>query len=315
MRAPRPGTGNQDEAGEFFRADERERRPVSARNATECGRVMGYLEKSPTSHEHPDSAYHMPGTELRSPAHRHRSAGAHLTHLLDHESPPGPRRPPESSPSSPGRSSSASDHRASRLSAALSRAGSVACYAAGFLVAVATLLALPLQAQAQTVQTLVSNTGQDRDNSNLNVGGSTGWVQAQGFTTGDNTDGYTLSSVEVFFNFGFGSGDEVTVSIYGADASGDPGSSLYVLNNPSSIPNANQIISFAAPANTTLAHGTNYFVVVEAPAGAFFLAGTDFDDEDSGNASGWSIHDTRSVNSQTATDWSEWEVAHTNPAG
>ena len=100
----------------------------------------------------------MPGTELRSPAHRHRSAGAHLTHLSDHESPPGPRRLPESSPSSPGRSSSASDHRASRLSAALSRAGSVTCYAAGFLVAVAALLALPLQAQAQT--TLVSNTGQ-----------------------------------------------------------------------------------------------------------------------------------------------------------
>ena len=60
------------------------------------------------------------------------------------------RRPPASSPSSPGRSSSASDHRVSRLSAALSRAGSVACYAAGFLVAVAALLALPLQAQAQT---------------------------------------------------------------------------------------------------------------------------------------------------------------------
>ena len=270
---------------------------------------MDYLEKGSTSNEHPDSAYDMPGTELGAPAHRHRSAGTHLTHLLDHESPPGPRRPPESSPSSPGRSSSASDHRASRLSAALSRAGSVTCCAAGFLVAVAAFLVLPLQAQAQTVQTLVSNTGQDRDNSNLNVGGSTGWVQAQGFTTGDNTDGYTLSSVDVFFRVGFGSTDEVTVSIYGADASGDPGSSLYVLNNPSSIPNANQIISFAAPPNTTLAHGTNYFVVVEAPAGAFFLAGTDFDDEDSGNASGWSIHDTRSVNSQTATDWSEWEVA------
>ena len=87
--------------------------------------VMNYLEKSPASHEHPDSAYHMPGTELRSPAHRHRSAGAHLTHLMDHESPPGPRRPPESSPHSPGGSSSAANHRASRLSAgaALSRAG------------------------------------------------------------------------------------------------------------------------------------------------------------------------------------------------
>ena len=62
----------------------------------------------------------------------------------------GPRRPPESSPPSPGGSSSTPNHRASRLSAAaLSRAGSVACYAAGVvLVAVAALLALPLQAQA-----------------------------------------------------------------------------------------------------------------------------------------------------------------------
>ena len=63
----------------------------------------------------------------------------------------GPRRPPESSPPSPGRSSSTSDQRASRLSAAaLSRAGSVARCAAGFLAAFVALLALPLQAQAQT---------------------------------------------------------------------------------------------------------------------------------------------------------------------
>ena len=63
----------------------------------------------------------------------------------------GPRRPPESSPHSPGGSSSTSDQRASRLSAAaLSRAGSVACCAAGFLAAFVALLALPLQAQAQT---------------------------------------------------------------------------------------------------------------------------------------------------------------------
>ena len=64
----------------------------------------------------------------------------------------GARRPPESSPPSPDGSSSTSDHRASRPSAgaALSRAGSVARYAAGFLAAFVALLALPLQAQAQT---------------------------------------------------------------------------------------------------------------------------------------------------------------------
>ena len=252
---------------------------------------MDDLDKGSTSNEHPASAYHMPGTELRAPA----CPG------------PGTGRAGQDVFRRPGLAMRCLAGAGPARAASLARSGLSA--ATGFLLVVAGLLALPLQAQAQTVQTLVSNTGQDRDNSNLSVGDSSKWMQAQGFTTGDNTDGYTLSSVEVFFNFGFASDDEVTVSIYGADASGNAESSLYVLNNPSSIPNARQINSFAAPGNATLAHGTNYFVVVEALAGAFFLAGTDFDDEDSGNASGWSIDDTRRVNSQTATDWSEWEEA------
>ena len=62
----------------------------------------------------------------------------------------GPRRLPESSPHSPGGSSSASNHRASRPSAA-SRAVSVACHAtAVVLVAFAVLFAAALPAQAQT---------------------------------------------------------------------------------------------------------------------------------------------------------------------
>ena len=62
----------------------------------------------------------------------------------------GPRRPPESSPHSPGGSSSASNRRASRPSAA-ARAGSVACHAvAAVLVACAALFAAALPAQAQT---------------------------------------------------------------------------------------------------------------------------------------------------------------------
>ena len=59
-------------------------------------------------------------------------------------------------PPYPGGSSSASNHRASRPTAA-ARAVSVACYAAaGLLVALAALLALPLPAQAQS-KILVSN--------------------------------------------------------------------------------------------------------------------------------------------------------------
>ena len=123
---------------------------------------------------------------------------AHLMQLLHNESPPGPSRPPESSPPSPGGSSSAS-----RLSAgaALARAGSVACYAAGVLLAAfAALVALPLQAEAQKTA-FVSNTGQSTATSLRGIGptgiGSFFYSQAQGFSTGSNEGGYTLSAIKV----------------------------------------------------------------------------------------------------------------------
>ena len=62
------------------------------------------------------------------------------------------------------------------------------CLAA--LVTFTALLTLPLQAEAQT--TLVSNTGQTSDGT---LGDSRD--RAQAFTTGANSGGYTLSSVEI----------------------------------------------------------------------------------------------------------------------
>ena len=302
----RSGTGDQGEAVECFRTKRANRSlcpPATARNKDE---VMNYLEKGSTSHEHPDSAYHMPGTELRSPAHRHRSTGEHLAHLLDHESPPDPRRLPESSRPVAGGSSCISRERPSRLSAALSRAGSVACYAAGFLLAVAALFALPLQAQAQTVQTLVSNTGAG-GSSSLSVGvtGSDKWSMALGFTTGD-ADGYPLSSVQA--DVDLEASAQLQVSIYQADASGNPGSSLYVLDNPSPIVN-DVLNTFAAPANATLDPGTKYFVVFEAPTGSVGVRVTNSHAEDSDKANGWSISDGRHVRSSDAGSWSQHSSA------
>ena len=111
----------------------------------------------------------------------------------------------------------------------------MACYAAGFLLAVAAFLVLPLQAQAQTVQTLVSNTGRG-GSSSLSVGvtGSNKWSMAVGFTTGD-AGVYPLSSVQA--DVDPEASAQLQVSIYQADASGNPGSSLYVLDNPSPIVN------------------------------------------------------------------------------
>ena len=217
----------------------------------------------------------------------------------------GPRRPPESSPHSPGGSSSGSNHRASRPSAA-ARAVSVACYAAAaVLVTFAALLTLPLQAEAQKT-TFVSNTGQSTDPDVREVGphGHLWQLQAQQFRTGDNEGGYTLSAIQVRVD-DFGSNSRPKVSIY-TTSSGNPGTSLYVLTNPATL-NDDAINTFRAPANATLEKDTNYFVVFEALGSGsnlrYDLEVTTSNSEDSGKASGWNITNSSRQRSTTATTW------------
>ncbi len=133
--------------------------------------------------------------------------------------------------------------------------------AAGLLVAVAALLTLPLQAEAQKT-TFVSNTGQSTDPDVREVGphGHLWQLQAQQFRTGDNEGGYTLSVIQVRVD-DFGSNSRPKVSIY-TTSSGNPGTSLYVLTNPATL-NDDAINTFRAPANATLEKDTNYFVVFE----------------------------------------------------
>ena len=253
-----------------------------------------------TSNESLDSAYHMPRTENRAPAHRHRSTGARLAHLSENESRPGSRRPPESSPPSPGGSSSTSDHRSSRLAGA-ARAGSVACYAAGFLVAVAAFLSLPLQARAQTTITLVSNTGGTTT-------ASTTSISAQPFTTGSNSGGYTLTSVVL----GVGNYIEdlsILVRIVPSTLLNLPDESdstkIITLTNPASVTGF-ALNTFTAPANTTLSADTTYHVLVtnaDADA-AVGVHRTSSNAEDDGAADGWSIGDTRYWKATIPDAWS-----------
>ena len=142
-----------------------------------------------------------------------------------------------------------------------------------------------------TTHVLVSNTGKATDpNYNVIVGTSSGnnISQAQRFTTGDNLDGYTLSSVRIHIR-NFAGSDAVRVSIYEADASGLPDSSIYLLMNPGSIAN-DSFNTFTAPANPTLEKETKYFVVAEAASGSFTVSYTSSNAEDSGKANGWNIN-------------------------
>ncbi|MYG25974.1 MAG: hypothetical protein F4213_08105, partial [Boseongicola sp. SB0677_bin_26] len=157
-------------------------------------------------------------------------------------------------------------------------------------MALVALSASAVPAAAQSV--LVSNTGQTVvSTANLSNADA-----AQAFTTGPNPSGYTLTSVHVTFNSGTKTG--VTVRI----ATGLPSSTdaVATLTNPATLVNNNAAdYPFTAPANTTLAANTTYWVVVEGSAGT--PGGTTSDAEDSGAFAGWSIADSRHRRAASST--------------
>ena len=151
---------------------------------------------------------------------------------------------------------------------------------------------------------LVSNTEQTHDittGATVGASGANNLTQAQGFTTGNAEDGYTLSSVEIYLK-DLGGTDTVTVSVYSSTNSGVPDNSEYTLTNPSSIL-LSALNTFTAPAGATLSKNGTYFVVVEAGTGAFTVGVTTTDSEDSGKASGWDINDSRHWKNSASGTW------------
>ena len=168
-----------------------------------------------------------------------------------------------------------------------------------FLAAAMLMLGFPAPAHAQTV--LVSNTGQS-NSGQTSVNPSD---HAQGFTTGQNTLGYSLTSIELGVGVAPGSGT-LTVTVRGDDGSGDPGgNTLYTLNNPANV--AAGLRTFTAPAGASLSANTQYFVqMVFAPNGSASYPQWDNTTstlQDSGSAIGWSIRNERHVRTPGSTGW------------
>ena len=136
---------------------------------------------------------------------------------------------------------------------------------------------------------LVSNVGQT-PTGNANVTASQS--QGQGFTTGSDSGGYTLGSVELAVSSFSGTASDITVSIY-SESSGDPGTLVHTLTTPASI--STPVTTFTAPSDTTLAAGTTYYVVISTTGSGINLSRTDATAEDTGGASGWSIADSGRV--------------------
>ena len=183
------------------------------------------------------------------------------------------------------------------------RAGTLArsgrCVTAGLLLACASLLALPLQAQAQTV--LISNLGQ----TDGNVGSLVSFDQAQAFTTGDNFGGYALTSVEIQTT-GTTTLNALMVSIR-ADSSGSPGTSLGTLKNPASVASDGIAAFTASGAGIDLEKETTYFVVVDVTTGTSGnIQNTSSDAEDAGAAANWSIGNASVFRNKRGGSWGSW---------
>ena len=154
-------------------------------------------------------------------------------------------------------------------------------------------------AHAQTT-VLVSNIGK----ANSSTGSLGSDDHAQGFTTGGNSGGYTLTSVEIAFGQVADASIAYAVSIR-ADNSSSPGSSMGSLTAPATLA-ANAVNTFTT-SGIDLVANTTYFVLVDSSS-AFNnqLRNTESDDEDSGRASGWSIGNSSLYRSRTAAPGALW---------
>ena len=151
----------------------------------------------------------------------------------------------------------------------------------------------------------VSNIGQTSNTGTINISSSIS--HAQGFTTGSQSGGYTLSTVGMQFADGSVTANELVIAIYSAAAGGGPDSAVYTLTNPSRLENDGTTESlFTAPANSTLSADTTYFVVATTGiSNNYSVQGTSETDEDSGASTGWNIANNRYFrNTAFSNNWS-----------
>ena len=161
----------------------------------------------------------------------------------------------------------------------------------GVLLAAALLLGSPAPSDAAEI-VLVSNTSQS------GFGGTPvgAYDHAQGFTTGKNTLGYVLTSIELQVHTAPANGT-LTVSVREADGQDPSDTVLYTLTNPSNL--GTGLRKFTAPANSSLSAETTYFVHMTFAVGLNPTQPqwnlTDRTQEDSGAYAGWSIANDRHV--------------------
>ena len=160
----------------------------------------------------------------------------------------------------------------------------------------------PAAAQGASIPNLVSNLDQTQSS----VPGNLASDRAQGFTTGGDSAGYTLTSVD--FPFRVLSHATIFSSGLTAEIQTASGSVLATLTNPAyEATTSERTYRFAAPGGSLqLAANTTYYFVLDVhqdiPAANAEYRGTASDDEDATGQSDWTIEDNSLFRSRTATD-------------
>ena len=165
-------------------------------------------------------------------------------------------------------------------------AGQTALLALGVLA-----LGVPAGAQADV---LVSNLGQQ---ASTTPGFFNRFDAAQAFTTGTDTKGYKLTSLDIDFNVARSiTGYVYSVGVWSATVTGEPATSLGTLTNPPFTTGTNTTHTFTASDDgIDLNASTAYLVVVNVTTGGtgdFSIVNTTSNHEDTEKATGWSIADT-----------------------
>ena len=181
------------------------------------------------------------------------------------------------------------------------------------LLCLALLVGLPTAVQAQT-QTLVSN---------LNIesvsGGYLTKDHAQAFTTGGNSAGYILNSVDLLFiHTSTTANGNVTVTIRNDDSGSPSNTSSDILGTLTGTfvdSMSDPVVTFTPAAGISLAANTTYWFVFDVTDADAFGAGTGdqrnthktafsgatSNNEDASSASGWSIADELVQRSRDST--------------
>ena len=182
---------------------------------------------------------------------------------------------------------------------------------ARILLARATLLCLALAADPAHGDVLVSNIDQTSSFTLANLQTDD---QAQGFTTGSNSTGYDLTSIQVRF-FRGASRDAsigtvtVTLNISAGPSPGRPGAVLHILSGGAR-PHGG-VNTYTAPSGATLAANTQYFVTLEGGDGGPSV--TLSNGEDSTSQSGWSVSNvSRFRNDEISGFISNWDLISTS---